>query len=306
MISKEEFKAKFENSFFVAKKKYKNVKTFSIFWFVFSTILVVGACVGLSFFLDPNNESIPLFILIGLFAWFAFCALPILARKDRFVKKFKRKNIGEILKYIWGEDSFYLEQGFVSRTLFDKSRFTNQKYTNYSGEDLFVLEIKNRDGSVFLSGSDLIVEKITKDKQGKINVDKIFDGVFCAIKFKKQFKCILDINSCKKSLLQSLQTESNEFNTLFHVETNDQIEGRLILTLPMMQHLINLAKKAKCKIGLSFRDEYLFLYLNKELFNLPTDLDDLTFEFLEPIYNDIFLINEIVQEIIKNKKFFKN
>ena len=153
--------------------------------------------------------------------------------------------------------------------------------------------------------SDVRAEKIITDEDGNKKRKKIFSGVFGAIKFRMPFNCKLYLNANKNITLQQLETESPEFNKLFNTKTDNQVQARLILSVTMMQKLIDFTTKAKCKIGFSFVDDHLYFYLNKNLFEPSTKVDKFSFSLIEPIYDDLELLDSLITEIISNRKIFR-
>lgn len=309
MISKTEFEQKFNQEFQKEKAIFKKHQAISIAWLIIATLAVVGICIALHFWLDPENENWIIYVFAGILGWFCLAALPVLSRKDKLVRGYKKFDLGKLLAIIYGDKVFYLPSGCVQRDLFIKSRFIENDFSQYTGEDLFAVEIKGRhkgeETTTHLVASDITAKKIIKNQDGSKTEKEVFDGVFCAIQFRKPFKCTLELNSVKKPELKPLETESGEFNKIFRAQTDDQIEARLILTLPLMDKLLKYANDTKAKFGFAFREEYLFIYIKKELFELSKKDDSFNFTLVEPIYNDIALFDDLINEIESNRKIFK-
>jgi len=72
-----------------------------------------------------------------------------------------------------------------------------------------------------------------------------------------------------------------------------------------MQTLLDFQAKAKCKIGLSFVDNYLFVNMNRNLFEFSKKDGNFDFKFVEPIYDDLALFDALITEITNNRKIFR-
>ena len=308
MITKEDFKQKFNQSFSKQIKAFKKIKVFSICWLIFMTFIVAGVCYVLHYFLDTDNQQWPIYVLAGILTWFAFVMAPILGIKDRVLKKYKKFDFGKMLSIIFDDKIYYNSHEFVDKNLFIKSNFITDSFNSYKGEDLFAFQIsgthKGEQTTTAFVASDILVQNISYDNKKK-KVSTLFDGIFCAIKFRKNFKCNLEINSSKKSDLSVLETESSDFNKKFKVQTNNQIEARLILTLTFMNKLLDYQNQNKYKMGFVFKEEYLYIFIEKELFKFSNEDDNFDFKLVEPIYDDIKLLNDLATEIQNNKKVFK-
>ena len=58
-------------------------------------------------------------------------------------------------------------------------------------------------------------------------------------------------------------------------------------------------------MGFSFRGDNLFVYMKKPMFELSKKDDKFDFALVEPIYDDLKLLEEIATEIENNRKVFK-
>ena len=309
MISKEEFRIKFENEFSKEKAIFIRAQIFAYVWVVVMTILVVGATVGLHYLVDRNNANAILFVIICIVAWFAIAILPLLSIKDRLVAGFKNFDLKKVLTMIYGNEIEYSKQRYINPDLFAKSGFCISKFNSYSGEDYFEAVVERQTpfglSSTTLAASDVRVEKTFIDENGNTKHKKLFSGVFGAIQFKTPFNCALYLNGDKALNLQQLETESTEFNKIFAPKTNNQVNARLILSVTTMQTLLDFVSQAKCKIGFSFVDDYLFFTFGKNLFEPNKKNDKFTFELIEPIYDDLAILDKLINEIISNRKIFR-
>lgn len=309
MISKEEFKQKFDTEFAKEKQIFKKVKRIEVVWFVVATLLILGISIPVGILSETIAEHWILLVLITIFLWFALAILPVFQIKDKLVKGFKHFDLSRIIKIILEEDVSYNAGGYVNEQYFKQSEFVAESFDEYHGEDLFSFKIKGHfkgeETTTDVTISDICAKKHISDMSGKDTSKTIFSGAFCMIKFKRPFKCNLDINSSKKARLAKLETESTEFNKQFKSQTDNQIEARLILSISFMEKLLEFQRHAKCKVGFAFRDKMLFMYMKKPLFETSKNDDRFNFELVEPIYDDLKLLQDITTEIENNRKVFK-
>ena len=182
----------------------------------------------------------------------------------------------------------------------------------YKGEDLLKVNIPNDDKSVsnnWLVMSDLHAQKrvVTRDKDGKTEVhyETIFMGTFGYIDFPYEFQHELYINVYPRGLkkCEKLKLEDVEFNKKFNVYSDDQVEGRYILTTELMLKLKELSKLTYFTFEIS--ENHLYLTLpGAGLFNVMTKSKRLQDGFLK-FYKDYLVIFSIVKEIAGNNKIFK-
>ena len=308
MISKQEFKELFAQKFMTQQKRFKRNRIFTIVWLLFFTCATIACSVLAHHFFDPENEHILLNILICIMSWLVIAVAPAIGFKDKLLKNIKKVDLGQILKIIYGENVVYDQAAFISEDFFRGSFFSIEKYDKFSGEDYFSVSINRKTPSGAVStkfeASDVFL--IRKEKQKNITTEKtIFSGVVCAVIFREEFKCKLRLNCADNSHLEKLETESSDFNKTFMPHTDNQVQARLILSVTTMQRLLDFQQKAKCKVGLSFSGNCLYVYLNKNLFEFSKKDGKFDFDLVEPIYDDLSLIDSLVCEITNNRKIFR-
>ena len=308
MITKQEFKNIFESRFSKEQKQFEKTKKIATLWVAASTVVVAACAVLYHYFLDKSGDHILLNILIAIFAWFGLAMLPIMSIKDRQMSKLKKIELREILRMIYEGNVTYDNAAYVNHKYLDLSRFCNKDYNKYSGEDYFSVEI-NRETpkgqvSTTLEVSDIKAENVSV-VDGKRESKVVFKGAVAAIKFKQPFGCRLCLNCANTFGLEPVETESSDFNKIFSPKTDNQVQSRLILSVTMMQTLLDFQHKAKCKIRLSFCDNYLFVSFDRNLFEFSKKDDEFNFELVEPIYDDIALFDALVSDVANNRKIFR-
>ena len=179
--------------------------------------------------------------------------------------------------------------------MFDKSKY----------DDVFV-GIHNDVKYGILEGEFL---RIVNTRKGKSN-ERVFNGVVIKLKMNKNFSGNTVIDQSKfaqifqyvgfdKSGLTKTSLEDVEFNKMYEVYTDDEVEARYLITPSFMQRLkaIKVAFNAN-KVRCSFYKNYLLvgLFTSKDLFSIcslfkPIDDPKQFFAMYEEIVSIIKLID---------------
>ena len=153
----------------------------------------------------------------------------------------------------------------------------------------------------FYNGKKIIIcESRLKHSSGKNIVGKDFHGLIIKTIINKNFNNNLLVSSvpCIAANRQKINLEDIEFNKIFQVYSDDQVEARYILTVGFMEKLKNI-KDVFDTSGVScfFERNSVTLYVstNADFFEFPVDksyTDKATFETVAFQLNSIFnLIN---------------
>ena len=219
-----------------------------------------------------------------------------------------------VIEYLFRDMDYYYDQSkYIGLSKFCSGCYVDSGRVDvYKGEDLLKVNIPNDDKSLsdnWLVMSDLHAQErvVTRDKDGKTEVHyrTIFMGTFGYLDFPYSFQHELYINVYPRGLkkCQQLKLEDVEFNKKFKVYSDDQIEGRYMLTTEMMLKLKELSKLTYFTFEIS--DNHLYFTLpGQGLFSPMTKSDRLQDGFLK-FYNDYLVIFSIVKEIADNNKIFK-
>lgn len=169
-------------------------------------------------------------LIIGLFYIHALYAHP-------FRKKIKSKLLTVILG-VFGK--FYIvEQDLITFSDLKKYQLY-PRATEKTNDDVIAGLYKDMD--IYIQESILTHEE-GSDKNRRTVTD--FRGIFVKIKMKKNFNGITIVRNESqgkgiKNKLQKVELEDPEFEKLYNVFSDDQIEARYLLTTAFMQRLKNL------------------------------------------------------------------
>lgn len=146
---------------------------------------------------------------------------------------------------------------------------------------------------------------------------QIFHGLFFEARFAKTFisrTFVLPNNlKHKVSLLnnwrgEKVNLEDPEFNQMFEVYGDNQIESRYILSTNLMSRLVEFTKKAKRKVYISFVDGFVYIAIpyRHRLFE-PKLLQNMTsFAPLREYFLDLQLMIGIVEDLNLNRRIWKS
>ncbi len=184
------------------------------------------------------------------------------------------------------------------------------------------VKAKYRNVDLEFADVSLYNEHIQKDKDGfeqKVSL-LVFRGQWLVLDFHKQLSTELLITEkawhtrISSKVKSDIQTESTAFNDKFYIKTDVPHEAFYILTPHFMEYLLEMDKKAKADVQLSFLQEgkvYLLLERNHDLFELTQNAFKLTsnkmgFETLtEQIQNETKYVTEILDELLSSKTLFR-
>lgn len=213
----------------------------------------------------------------------------------------------EIITFLLEDEKFsYSPESYIPQQTFKNSKLYREVFDDFNGEDLLIIDIKAKRGDNYakLKTSDLNVTETHTDSEGNRKTYTIFRGVFFEIEFKKSFKCQFSINTKIDSSLKNINLEGLEFEKNFKVYADDQIETRMILTLTFMKRLLDLKEIFKKSFKMSLKENKIYIGVpSRNLFNI-SKTKNFSFETVEQLYDDLYAIKSIIEELQKNRKVF--
>jgi len=198
---------------------------------------------------------------------------------SNYVSNFKDDVIKKIIQFLDPNLKFY-KNSHISQAQYKISSLFKQKVDRYDGNDL-VTGVIDKTTIMF---SDIHSEYQSRDSKGRTHWHTIFKGIFFIADFNKEFKGRLFVfpdvaekflggvgsffQSLNKSHGNLIKLDNPEFEKEFAVYGDDQIMGRYILTHSMMQRILELKKRVKVNIYLSFigKKIYIAIAYNEDQF----------------------------------------
>ena len=234
-----------------------------------------------------------------------------------YVSDFKVRIIDKIVHFI--EPTLqYSPTSCVSSKDYKDSRLYLRHYDRYNGDDL----VKGKVGATQIDFSELHTEYITRDSKGRTTHHTIFKGLFFIGDFNKHFKgrtFVLPDRSEKLfggmgKIFQSwtmsrpelVKLEDPEFERLFVVYSDDQIEARYILSPSLMRRIVEFKQKAKRNICMSFLNSNVYIAISyyKNLFEPRIFQTLLDFRPIQEYFEDLQLAIGIVEDLNLNTRIW--
>ena len=240
---------------------------------------------------------------------------------------FKQSIIPRIVAFV-DQRLRYDKAGMVSREEFMASHLFNDKPGDYHGDDL----VSGTLGETAIRFSEIhakrvdIVRKSTSSSSSTNRTQKkytpIFNGLFFVADFNKSFKgttIVLPDTAQKRfgdlgQALQSLNVQNGqlikledpEFEKLFVVYGQDQVESRYILSTSLMRRMVEFQNRASKKMRLSFSASKLHVAIpfERELFEPKIMESLLNISHIQEYYDDLKLVVDIVDDLNLNTRIW--
>ncbi len=287
------------------RKKVKRGQIFGFAFIILAFILFVPVTAALE---QYNSEALPFLVVAPVAIIGAIILFRTHKKKKLYRQKFKQEVVSEIVKAIDPTWEYNADQ-HISSSEYRSSDLFKQSVDRYRGDDLISGKIEKTD----FRCSELHTEykTVTTDKNGarKETWHTIFKGLFFHADFNKEIKgkTYIEPDTAERLLGkfgQGLQMSSKgklvklenpEFEKIFAVFGTDQTEARYILTPTIMEALVNIYKKYKRKMHLSFIGSrvYVAMSFNKNLFEPKVFSSGVNYKDIEFMYN-LFEINQII------------
>ena len=181
----------------------------------------------------------------------------------------------------------------------------------------------------FIKGAPYVISRMIKGRKidyqhfkeevlnNEVTRKSVFKGLFFRANFNKKLKGktvvmprILDanINSLKIGKGQLIKLEDPEFNKLFTVYGNDQVEGRYILSTNLMAKLAQFRKKAGRNLYISFVENMIYIAIEypEEIFEPRLFKSMLSLAPMREYFENIQLMLGIVEDLNLNKRIWRS
>ncbi len=276
--------------------------------------IICGLSIIISFALFFIFPLIALIMLILLIILWIFLGIRI---TKGYTSDFKNKIIYNIIKFIDPNLEYY-PQGMIPQESYMSSKIFLSRVDRYTGDDY----VKGKIGDTFISFSEIHSEYKTQSKNDT-DWHTIFKGLFFIADFNKKFKSqtivlpdvaekmfgsiigkmFQDLNKARGDLVKM---DDPEFEKLFVVYSNDQIDARYILSPSLMKRITDFKKNSKKNIYLSFINNQIFVAISyyKNLFEPKIFKTLIDFDLIKEYYEDMSLAIGIVEELNLNTRIW--
>jgi hypothetical protein len=278
--------------------------------YVMITILcIVGICLLIWRAIHPALiTSVVLCVIIGVVVCYFMT--------KGYVARFKSIVIQRIVNFI-DEDLNYDADECIDKSTFMLSKIFTTKPNRYKGDDL----VWGKTGATEIKFSEIKAEHESSIGNNRRRYT-IFKGLFFIGDFNKHFTCetVVLPDTAEKLFghlgqkLQSLnifrgeliKLEDPEFESHFVVYGDDQIQARYILSMSLMERIVEFRKKTGRKIYLSFVGSKVFVAVSytKSLFEPRLFRTLLDFEPVREYFEDLQLTIGIVDDLNLNTRIW--
>jgi len=209
-----------------------------------------------------------------------------------YISEFKDKILIPLVKYV-DKSLIYKKEKHIDIQTYQESKVQLEAITNYKGSDFLYGNING----VNVKSSELVV---SHRKHGESELS--FWGLFVKAEFPKHFQAHTIIHRKTSPLLQAhklsdeyehISMDSPLFNKEFIVYSTDAIEARYILSLTLMERLIEYTKEVDFPTTISFVKGNIYL-LNQ------------CGEVLEPSLQKSLLRNDVAKSYALSLSFSVN
>jgi len=296
--------------------------------FVQAIILFVG--LNLAFLFVHGLFGLNLYLMVWLMfillsALFTFFFWHIKYYRD-YHAGFKDKIIPRIVAFV-DQRLRYNKAGMVPREAFMASHLFVDKPGEYSGDDL----VSGTLGETAVQFSEVHAKRVdivrrssssSSTNRTKKTVTPIFRGLLFVADFNKAFKgttIVLpdtaqrlfgDMGQALQSLNvkngQLVKMEDPEFEKMFVVYGQDQVEARYILSTSLMRRIVDFRNRANQEMRLSFSASKLYVAVpfQRELFEPKIRESLLNISHIQEYYDDLKLVVDIVDELNLNTRIW--
>lgn len=261
-----------------------------------------------------RNEDAAIFILIlavGIVVLVSF-----LVTKE-YRASFKKGIIERIVNFI-DENLHYSKAAYISQSIFVQSKIFLRHPDEYEGDDY----VQGKIGETRLEFSEIHAKYVTHDSKGRRQVHTIFKGLFFVADFNKDFsrRTVVLPDTAERlfgqfgSMLQSMnkmrgqliKLEDPEFEKIFAVYGDDQIEARYILSTSLMKRIVDFKKKTRRPIYISFVGSrvYVAISYTRNLFEPRIFTTLLDFDPIKQYFEDFQIAIGIVEDLNLNTRIW--
>ncbi|MHC4194311.1 MAG: DUF3137 domain-containing protein [Planctomycetota bacterium] len=233
-----------------------------------------------------------------------------------YVREFKATIIHKIITFI-DDNLTYASHRFIPKSTFMASEIFKTRPNRYKGDDY----VSGKVGATQIEFSELHAEY--ESGSGKNRSRRtVFKGLFFIADFNKHFVCktIVLPDTAEKlfggfgkmfqawNVLrgQLIKLEDPEFEKLFVVYGDDQIQARYILSTSLMERIVDFKRKTNRPVYLSFVGSKVFVAVSytKNLFEPRLFRTILDFELVQEYFEDLQLAIGIVDDLNLNTRIW--
>jgi hypothetical protein len=241
-------------------------------------------------------------------------------KKKEYTETFKKKVIREIVMMM-NPELVYTPQSSISVAEYEESDLFRFRVDSYAGDDL----VTGKLGRTDMRFSELChkEKRVSYNSKGHRQETwvTIFKGIFFVADFNKHFNgktyVLPDAGSdflgigkffekWKIGRGELVKLENPDFENLFTVYGNDQVEARYILSPALMQRLVEFSGKANTDLHISFLNSKVFIAVSieKDLFEPHVFSSGIKADYLYEYFHYLDLVTGIVEDLNLNTRIW--
>lgn len=166
-----------------------------------------------------------------------------------------------------------------------------------------------------MRGQRFNYDSFKEQASNQVTRRQIFKGLFFRSEFNKRFQgqtiiypdsTAANLKRFSKTTGSLIRLEDPEFNQLFTVYSDDQVEARYILSTSLMERLVKFRQKAKRPISIAFNDNQIFIAIHHErdLFEARLFETMLSFKPMQDYFENFQLMLGIVEDLNLNRQIW--
>ncbi len=280
---------------------------------LFACFTLIPLAGVIAFFARSNGDAQIIIVILSIVG---VTAISYFVSRD-YKNNFKKGIIEKIVHFI-DENLNYIQSSYISRSSFIESKIFIRDPDEYKGDDY----VRGKVDQTSLEFSEIHAKYVTHDSKGRRQVHTIFKGLFFIADFNKHFKgrTVVLPDTAEKlfgqigTMLQSMnkgrgkliKLEDPEFEKIFAVYGDDQIEARYILSTSLMSRMVEFKKRTKRKIYFSFIGSKVYVAVSyaRDLFEPRIFRTLLDFSPIQQYFEDFQMAVSIVEELNLNTRIW--
>ena len=277
----------YKKSFLAIENKRKEAQNKIVI--TFALVTAIGIIISIIY-----KSIIP--TLLGIAASVLY--IGISRKRQDYKIAYKELVIKNLIKEYNPKLEFKANRG-IDHSIYSMGEF--ERFDRYHSED-YIGGLLN-DGRTIAMG-EVHTEDESTDDEGNTSYTTLFHGLFARIELNKTIPTTTKIRKNKLKLIDSkarLEMDSGEFEKIFDVYSEGKITTMQLLTLDIMQMMIDFKQKNKVVPEMTIKDNNLYIrFATGSIFEGDLLKSSLDYNTLKEYYDIIDFIVKITEELLKN------
>lgn len=277
----------YKKSFEIMENKRKDAQNRIILVFVLA--ISIGIIISII-----SKSIIP--TLLGIIVAVLYSAI---SRKNRDYKTAYKELVIKNLIKEYDSNLEFRAHSEISSTIYSMGEF--ERFDRYYSED-YIGGLLNDGRTIVMA--EVHTEDETTDDEGNTSYTTLFHGLFARVELNKIIPTTTKIRKNKLKLIDSkarLEMDSGEFEKIFDVYSEGKITTMQLLTLDIMQMMVEFKEKNKVVPEMTIKDNNLYIrFATGSIFEGDLLKSSLDYNTLKEYYDIIDFIVKITDELLKN------